>query len=191
MDRRTVMRRGPIRKDGSIVLSPKPSPAPSNLSNNSDKENLNEDVFISKEVELINSEISKTNTLPRSVKKVSFQTEVVHEISHDEDLKDEEGDTHGSRGSIEMTEGPENFIEEALTMMNLNKIEVNGKSSVVGTQVVNKLSSIKIFLTILCFQEVYKDPRNRRFQMNQLDLNVTNTDGSSLSFKEKLKLFAK
>ena len=137
MDRRTVMRRGPIRKDGSIVLSPKPSPAPSNLSNNSDKENLalSDDVFISKEVERINSGISKTNTLPRSVKKVSFQTEVVHEISHDGDYKEEEGDTNGSRGSIEMTEGPEEFLDEALTMMNLNKIEVNGKSSVVGTQV--------------------------------------------------------
>ena len=36
-----------------------------NLSNNSDKENLalSDDVFISKEVEQINSEISKTNTL--------------------------------------------------------------------------------------------------------------------------------
>ena len=131
------MRRGPIRKDGSIVLSPKPSPAPSNLSNNSDKENLalSDDVFISKEVEQINSEISKTNTLQRSVKKVSFQTEVVQEISHDEDFRDEEVDTYGSRGSIEMTEGPEEFLDEALTMMNLNKMEVNGKSSVVGTQV--------------------------------------------------------
>ena len=158
MDRRTVMRRGPIRKDGSIVLSPKPSPAPSNLSNNSDKENLalNDDVFISKEVELINSEISKTNTLARSVKKVSFQTEVVHEISHDEAFKEEQVDTNGSRESIERTEGPEEFLDEALTMMNLNKIEVNGKSSVVGTQVLNKLSSIKYFLTILCFRKFTK-----------------------------------
>ena len=194
MDRRTVMRRGPIRKDGSIVLSPKPSPAPSNLSNNSDKENLalNDEVFISKEVEQINSEISKTNTLPRSVKKVSFQTEVLHEISHDEDYKDEEVDTNGSRGSIDMTEGPEEFLDEALTMMNLNKIEVNSRSSVVGTQVVKKFLPDDInFPNNSLFQEVYKDPRNRRFQMNQLDLNVTNTDGSSLSFKEKLKLFAK
>ena len=91
-----------------------------------------------------------------------------------------------------MTEGPEEFLDEALTMMNLNKIEVNSRSSVVGTQVVKKFLPHDInFPNNSLFQEVYKDPRNRRFQMNQLDLNVTNTDGSSLSFKEKLKLFAK
>ena len=129
LDRKTVMRKGPIRKDGSVVLSPKPSPASSMLSNNSDKENftLNDDVFVSKEVEQINCGVSKTNTLPRIAKKVSFQTELVQEISHD--------NIDTSKESIDQSEGPEQFLDEAATLMRLNKLELNTKSSVVGTQV--------------------------------------------------------
>jgi len=169
LDSKTVIRKGPIRKDGSVVLSPKPSPAPSMLSNTSDKENvtLNDDVFVSKEVDQINTGVKTAGTLPRPVKKVSFQAELTQEISRDVT------DVTNSRDSIEQSEGPEQFIDEAATLMGLNRMDLNGKSSVVGTQ------------------EVYKDPRNRRFQMHQLDLNVANTDGSSLSFKEKLKMFTK
>ena len=120
------MRKGPIRKDGSVVLSPKPSPAPSLVSNNSDKENFSQrdEVFISKEVEQINSEVSTTSTLPRAVKKVSFQSDPVQEIFQD--------DRNSSRDSIG---GAEQFLDEAVSLMNLNKIESNTKSSVVGTQV--------------------------------------------------------
>ena len=133
LDSKTVIRKGPIRKDGSVVLSPKPSPAPSMLSNSSDKENvtLADDVFVSKEVDQINTGAKITGTLPRPVKKVSFQAELTQEISRDVT------DASNNRESIEQSEGPEQFIDEAATLMGLNRMDLNSKSSVVGTQVNN------------------------------------------------------
>ena len=185
-NRVSVVRKGPIRKDGSIVLSPKmSSPALSSTSNNSDKENMDnsnnlrnemfdrrevedDNVFIVKDVENVNIEVSKVNqvssTLPRIVKKVSFTgNNTIHDVT-----KDDEDETNASMDNVDT---PDEFIDEAASIMNLNRLDINQKSSVVGTQ------------------EVYNDPRNRMLRMHQLDLNVKSEDGSSLSFKEKLKLF--
>ena len=177
----SVIRRGPIRKDGSVVLSPsKPSPALSSTSNSSDKENKgsdffpnktanSDDVFVMKDVENANIEVSKVNqvsTLPRVVKKVSFTSNIVHDVS-----KDDDDGYDASCNSIDDVENPDDFIDEAETIMNLDNLDLNHRTSVVGTQ------------------EVYNDPRNKRLQMHQLDLNVNKSDGSSLSFKDKLKLF--
>merc|ERR1712227_596812 len=170
------------KKDGSIVLSPsKPSPALSTTSNSSDKENTgnnlfpnkaanNDDVFVIKDVENAPIEVSKVNqvtTLPRVVKKVSFTSNIVHDVTKDDD----DDGYDASCNSIDDVDNPDDFIDEAETIMNLDSLDLNHRTSVVGTQ------------------EVYNDPRNRRLQMHQLDLNVRKSDGSSLSFKEKLKLF--
>ena len=169
-NRVSVVRKGPIRKDGSIVVSPKSSPAPSTNSNSSDKENADltnqraplhpaasrrpsdssenacltnhkapfdqtangrrddyndDNVFVVKGVESVN--VSKVATLPRVTKRVSFTgNNTVHDVTKDED---------DNNTSADMVDTPEHFIDEAATLMNLHQLDLNQRSSVVGTQV--------------------------------------------------------
>ena len=170
-----------------VVSCPQQSPALSHLSSSSDKENsavrddsnvffekkyLNDsekylsdkensgvkddsNVFFEKDIERVRTEESKVvNTLPRVLKKVSFNTNSVEE------------EFEASRNSVD---NPEEFIEGAESLMNLRNLELNQRSSVVGNQEVYRLPTSKV-------QPSSQQPGH-------------NKDGSSLTFKEKLKLF--
>ena len=142
LEKRSVIRKGPIRKDGSIMLSPpKRSPAPSQTSGSSDKENCDntnipitseeesDSVFVEKESESLSSEVCRTNQIyARSEKKVSFTTTTVHDVT-----KDEENDR--SRNSLDTIDDPDSFIDGAEEILNLNQIDLHQKISVVGNQV--------------------------------------------------------
>ena len=143
-DNRSAIRKGPIRKDGSVVLSPpKHSPALSQLSGSSDKENSGintniwlrpeeecDPVFIEKEPESICSEVSRVSQIqPRSDKKVSFTTmTTVHDVPR------EEGNDM-SRQSLDTIDDPDGFIDGAEDILNLDQIDLHQKTSVVGNQV--------------------------------------------------------
>ena len=143
----SVVRKGPIRKDGSIVLSPPAhSPALSQLSGSSDKENSgnpniwirseeedgDNNVFIEKEPESLCSEVSRVSQLhPRSEKKVSFtpMMTTVHDVTR------EEGENDMSRQSLDTIDDPDGFIDGAEDLLNLDQIDLHQKISVVGNQV--------------------------------------------------------
>ena len=143
----SVVRKGPIRKDGSIVLSPpQHSPALSQLSGSSDKENSgnpniwirpeeeegDNNVFIEKEPESVSSEVSRVSQLhPRSEKKVSFtpMMTTVHDVTR------EEGENDMSRQSLDTIDDPDGFIDGAEDLLNLDQIDLHQKISVVGNQV--------------------------------------------------------
>ena len=145
-DMRSVVRKGPIRKDGSIVLSPpKHSPALSQQSGSSDKENFGnpniwiskeeeecDNVFIEKEPESVCSEVSRVSQIqPRSEKKVSFTPlmTTVHDVTR------EEGENDVSRQSLDTIDDPDGFIDGAEDLLNLDQIDLHQKISVVGNQV--------------------------------------------------------
>jgi len=175
-DNKTALKRGPIKKDGSIVLSPRASSAMSSISNSSDKENRTnenesvkkseDDVFVMKGVENINiSDANCVKTFPKPVKKVSFTETIIHDVTKEEN--DE------SRDSIDLVDTPDDFIDGAENIMNLRQLDSVHRSVVVGTQ------------------EVYNDPRNKLKLRRELESKNKSEDGSSLSFREKLKLFTK
>ena len=90
-----------------------------------DKENSgvkdDSNVFFEKDVERVRTEESKVvNTLPRVLKKVSFNTNSVEE------------EFEASRNSIDSVDNPEEFIEGAESLMNLRNLELNQRSSVVS-----------------------------------------------------------
>ena len=144
-DNSSAIRKGPIRKDGSVVLSPpRHSPALSQQSGSSDKENSGinpniwirpepeecDPVFIEKEPESICSEVSKVSQIqPRSDKKVAFTTmTTVHDVTR------EEGNDM-SRQSLDTIDDPDGFIDGAEDILNLDQIDIHQKTSVVGNQV--------------------------------------------------------
>ena len=149
-DIRSVVRKGPIRKDGSIVLSPpKHSPALSQQSGSSDKENSGnpniwiskedecDNVFIEKEPESVCSEVSRVSQIQsRTEKKVSFTPlmTTVHDVTR------EEGETDVSRQSLDTIDDPDGFIDGAENLLNLDQIDIHQKISVVGNQVTDALS---------------------------------------------------
>ena len=155
-DNRSAIRKGPIRKDGSVILSPpKHSPALSQQSGSSDKENSGintniwlrpeeecDPVFIEKEPESVCSEVSRVSQIqPRSDKKVSFTLTTVHDINR------EEGNDM-SRQSLDTIDDPDGFIDGAEDILNLNQIDLHQKTSVVGNQV-NEAQNHENFLTVV------------------------------------------
>ena len=204
----SVVRKGPIRKDGSIVLSPpKHSPALSQQSGSSDKENTgnpniwirpeeeewDNNVFIEKEPESVCSEVSRVSQLhPRSEKKVSFTPlmTTVHDVTR------EEGENDMSRQSLDTIDDPDGFIDGAEDLLNLDQIDLHQKISVVGNQVNDTHDTPYPYTYSRCLtfnicdlQEVYNDPRSRIQKQNQSKKSTNGSDGSNLSFKDKLKMF--
>ena len=68
-------------------------------------------------------------TLPRVTKRVSFKgNNTVHDVTKDEE--------DGNNASMDNVDTPDDFIDEAASIMNLNQLDLNHRSSVVGTQVI-------------------------------------------------------
>jgi len=182
LDSKTVLRRGPIRR-----VSPRGRPA-SQLSSSHDS--VTEPGFVERE-NFTNDEITA-----KLVKRVTFlsedrflamlsdeSTEVDGEEKSEQvkEKPDEENNIGLSQESLDRLnskEDPNEFIHEAETLLNMNKMDLNfnSASAVVGTM------------------EVYKDPRSRLLLRQQEEKKMcmeNSTDGAKLSFKEKMKLFGK
>ena len=173
-----------------VVSSPQQSPALSQLSSSSDKENsgVKDDgnMFVEKKY-LNDSEkylLDKENSAVKDDSNVFFEKDiervrteeskvvntlprVLKKVSFNTNSVEEEFEA--SRNSIESVDNPEEFIEGAESLMNLRNLELNHRSSVVGNQEVYRLPTSKV-------QPSSQQPGH-------------NKDGSSLTFKEKLKLF--
>lgn len=116
-----------------------------------------------------------------SVSKFEYNDEDLDEVTETDDEQDKNENDFKQENLEKMQEDPNVFLNEAENLLagGLGKIELSSVStghtpSVIGTQ------------------EVYRDPRSRML-LEQQERKLSGpkpTDGSKLSFQEKMKLFA-
>jgi len=116
-----------------------------------------------------------------SVSKFEYNDEDLDEVTETDEEQDGNQNDFNEENLVKKQEDPNVFLNEAETLLSggLGKIELSSVStghtpSVIGTQ------------------EVYRDPRSRML-LEQQERKLSGpkpTDGSKLSFQEKMKLFA-